>query len=54
MHVVNNNRRVPDIRSIIVHLDRYHTTNKPAAHANENGPLQVAALLLYLMDLRLW
>ena len=32
-------RRVPDIRSVIVNLDRYHTTNRPAAHANEKGPL---------------
>ena len=32
-------RRVPDIRSIIVNLDRYHTTNRPAARANENGPV---------------
>ena len=30
-------RRVPDIRSVIVNLDRYHTTNRPAA--NEKGPL---------------
>ena len=32
-------RRVPDIRSIIVNLARYHTTNWLAAHANENGPV---------------
>ena len=32
-------RRVPDIRSIIVNLDRYHTTNRPAACANENWPV---------------
>ena len=32
-------RRVPDIRSIIVNLDRYHTTNRLAARANENGPV---------------
>ena len=32
-------RRVPDIRSIIVNLDRYHTTNRLATHANENGPV---------------
>ena len=32
-------RRVPDIRSIIVNLDRYHTTNRPAARVNENGPV---------------
>ena len=32
-------RIVPDIRSIIVNLARYHTTNRLAAHANENGPV---------------
>ena len=32
-------RRVPDIRSVIVNLDRYHTTNRPAARANKNGPV---------------
>ena len=32
-------RRVPDIRSIIVNLDRYHTTNRLAARVNENGPV---------------
>ena len=32
-------RRVPDICSIIVNLNHYHTTNRPAARANENGPV---------------
>ena len=32
-------RRVSDIRSVIVNLDRYHTTNRPASRANENGPV---------------
>ena len=32
-------RRVPDIRSVIVNLDRYHTTNRLAAYANVNGPV---------------
>ena len=30
---------IPDIRFIIVNLDRYHTTNRPVARANENGPV---------------
>ena len=35
-----HSRRVPDIlRSIIVNLDRYHTSNRLAARANENGPV---------------
>ena len=39
-------RRVPDIRFIIVNLDRYHTTNRPAARANEIRALQLAVLLV--------
>ena len=36
MYLNSSYRRVPDIRSIIVNLDCYHTTNRPAACANEN------------------
>ena len=32
-------RTVPDIRSITVNLDHYHTTNRLAAHAKEKGPV---------------
>ena len=32
-------RRVPDIHSVTVNLDRYHTSNRLAAHTNENGPV---------------
>ena len=32
-------RTVPDIRSITVNLDHYHTSNRLAAHAKEKGPV---------------
>ena len=34
-----NIRTVPDIRSITVKVDRYHTSKRLAAHAKENGPV---------------
>ena len=46
-HVVY--RRVPDIRSVIVNLDRYHTTNRPAARANEKGPLTDGCLIILVV-----
>ena len=44
-NVIRDYRRVPDIRSNIVNLDRYHTTNRPATRANENGPATGGCLI---------
>ena len=44
--IFDSYRRVPDVRFVIVNLDRYHTTNRPAACANEIRPFQLAVLLV--------
>ena len=47
-------RSVPDIRSVIVNHDRYHTTNRPTARANEKGPLTGGYLISSMVTVNIY